>query len=171
LISNSIPQTATISRKDASLSVTYDGDPQFEPIENTAMQYAVNTPTPVIQVDPNSYCACENGVWFNGGAPAGPWTAATAVPPVIYDIPPSNPLYYVTNVYVYGYTPDYVYAGYTPGYFGPCVAPWGGIVWGTGWAYRPWIGRWWYGRPWSYGWGVRFGWTAGGWGFAFGGGF
>jgi uncharacterized protein (TIGR03000 family) len=170
LIANNIPQTATIRRKDAQLAVTYDGDPQFEPIADTPLRYAANTPTPVIQTDANSYYACENGVWFNASTPAGPWAAAPSVPPVIYTIPPSSPVYYVTNCYIYDATPDYIYCGYTPGYFGTCVAPWGGVVWGTGWYYRPWIGRWWYGRPWTYGFGAHFGWSAGGWAFGLGAG-
>jgi hypothetical protein len=36
LIANSIPQTATITRKEAQLQVQYDGDPQFNTIEGTA---------------------------------------------------------------------------------------------------------------------------------------
>jgi uncharacterized protein (TIGR03000 family) len=167
VIANSLPQTARINRKKASLTVNYDGDPKFEPVEDTKLQYAVNSPTPVVQVEPNSYYACENGVWFSSATPTGPWSAAAAVPDAIYDIPPSNPLNYVTNTYIYDSTPDYVDVGYTPGYFGTYVVPWGGVVWGTGWAYRPWIGNWWYGRAWSYGWGARFGWTAGGWGLSF----
>lgn len=168
VIANEIPQTATIKRSEAKLTPTYDGDPQFQPIEDTPLQYAVNSPTPVIRVQPDQYYAAENGVWFTAAAPAGPWAAATVVPPVIYTIPPNSPLNYVTNVYVYGSTPDLVYCGYTPGYYGTCYAPYGCVVYGTGWPYRPWLGRYWYGRPWSYGYAAGFRWTpAGGWGFGF----
>ncbi len=168
IIANSIPQTATIKRSDTTISPVYDGQPSFEPIAETPLQYAANSATPIIQVDPNSYYAIENGVWFNAPAAAGPWAVATAVPPVIYSIPPSNPLYYVTYAQIYGFTPDYVYCGYTPGYFGTCVAPFGCLVYGTGWAYRPWIGSAWYGRPWSYGYGATFRWSpSAGWGFGY----
>jgi len=167
LIANQIPQTATIKRSEAKLTPVYDGQPQFQPIENTSLNYAVNSPTPVIQVDPNSYYAVENGVWFTSPAATGPWVAATSVPPAIYSIPPDAPLYYVTNTYIYDATPDYIYTGYTPGYFGTCVCPEGVVVYGTGWTYRPWIGSSWFGWPWTYGWGVHFDWTAGGWGFGF----
>jgi uncharacterized protein (TIGR03000 family) len=168
LIANSVPQTATIKRSEASLSPVYDGDPQFQPIEGTQLQYAVNSPTPVIQTEPGRYYAVENGVWFTAASPAGLWAVATAVPPAIYTIPPSSPIYYVTNCYVYGYTPDVVYVGYTPGYFGTCVELYGCVVYGTGWRYRPWIGRWWYGRPWTFGYGAGFRWgPAGGWGLGF----
>ncbi len=45
VIANSIPQTATVQRHEASLDVTYDGAPEFKPIAGTPLQYAVNTPT------------------------------------------------------------------------------------------------------------------------------
>ena len=41
-------------------------------IEGTQLQYAVNSPTPVIQVSPQAYYAVENGVWFMATVPAGP---------------------------------------------------------------------------------------------------
>jgi hypothetical protein len=168
VIANSIPQTATIKRADTTISPTYDGQPKLEPIADTPMHYAVNTATPVIQVADNSYYAIENGVWFTAAAAAGPWVVATTVPPVIYSIPPANPLYYVTYAQIYGFTPDYVYCGYTPGYFGTCVAPYGCLVYGTGWNYRPWIGNYWYGRPWSYGYAASVHWSpATGWGLGY----
>ncbi len=167
-LAHQVPQTATIDRSSAKIEPLYDGDPQFEPVDGTQLKYAVNSPTPVVQVNPNSYYACENGVWFTAAAPTGPWAAATEVPPAIYTIPPQSPLYYVTQVYVYGYTPQYVYTGYSPGYLGAYLCPQGVVVYGTGWAFRPWIGRYWFGRPWTYGWGARIGWTPAGWGFGFG---
>ena len=70
------------------------------------MTYAVNTTTPVIYVPGNTYYAVNNGVWFMSANATGPWAVATTVPPVIYTIPPSSPLHYVTYVQVYGYTPE-----------------------------------------------------------------
>jgi uncharacterized protein (TIGR03000 family) len=167
LIANRVPQTAAIKRSEAKIAPVFDGKPQLQPIEGTALQYVVNTPTPIVQVAPDSYYALENGVWFAAPSVEGPWAAAPGVPDAIYTIPTSSPIWYATNAYVYGFTPDYVYVGYTPGYFGTCVAPSGVVVYGTGWNFAPWLGRAWYGRPWTYGWGARFGWTAGGFGFGF----
>jgi hypothetical protein len=48
LIANEIPQTATITRSAAKLTVSYSGTPIFQPIEGTELTYAVNTSTPVI---------------------------------------------------------------------------------------------------------------------------
>ncbi len=170
LLANGVPQTAAIKRSEARIAPVFDGKPQLQPIEGTSLQYVVNTPTPMIQVAPDRCYALENGVWFAAPSLDGPWTVADSVPEAIYGIPTSSPLWYATNAYVYGSTPDYVYAGYTPGYFGTCVAPEGVVVYGTGWNFAPWIGTAWYGRPWTYGWGARFGWTPGGFGFGFGAG-
>ncbi len=60
VIANSIPQTATVERSQASLLITYDGAPEFSPIEGTPLLYAVNTATPVIEVDANSFYSVQN---------------------------------------------------------------------------------------------------------------
>jgi hypothetical protein len=155
VIACSIPQTATINRSSASLTVTYQGPPGFAPIAGTPLSYATNTLTPIVMASPTSYYACEGGVWFAAPNPAGPWIVATAVPKAIYNIPPSCPIHYVTYAYIYGSTPDSVYAGYTPGYNGVYVAPSGTVVYGTGYSYPPVIaGSWWVPCPVTYG----FGW-------------
>ena len=63
----------------------------------------------------------------------------------------SSPLHYVTYVQVYGYTDNVVYVGYTPGYLGTVVDVGGTVVYGTGYAYTPWVGSVWYGAPVTYG--------------------
>ena len=173
LIANSIPQTATITRSEAHLKVDYDGDPQFKPIEGTELEYAVNTATPVIRVDDKNYYAVENAVWFLGPAPVGPWAVATSVPTAIYSIPPSSPLHYVTYVKVYRSTPDVVYVGYTPGYYGTVVSSTTvTVVYGTGWYYPPYVGNYWYGAPYTYGVGVASTWSSGtGWSLTIGVGY
>jgi len=87
VIANSIPQTATVNRLQAALTVNYDnGAPQFQAISGTSLQYAINTPTPVIETGSSSFFAVSNGVWFTAASPMGPWAVATSVPPVIYSI-------------------------------------------------------------------------------------
>ncbi|TBR39523.1 MULTISPECIES: hypothetical protein [Dyella] len=167
LIANAIPQTASVNRKQAKLQLTYDGQPQFKPIDGTSLSYAWNTAVPVIKVTDVSYFAVQNGVWFTSGSPNGPWAVALSVPSVIYAIPPSSPLYYVTYVRVYGYDGDTVYVGYTPGYYGTVVSD-GVVVYGTGYACNPWVADYWYGCPATYGFGVAFGWDPWvGWSFGF----
>lgn len=172
LIANAIPQTATITRSAASLNVNFDGTPQFKPIESTTLMYAANTSIPVIKVDARSYYAVQNGVWFVTNSTVGPWTVATSVPVVIYTIPISSPLHYVTYVKVYGWTPEVVYVGYTPGYYGTVVTSSSVVVYGTGWYYPAYVGAYYYGWPYTYGYGAAFTWgVATGWGLAYGYGY
>jgi hypothetical protein len=152
LIANSIPQTATIPLVNGpKFTPVFDGTPQFQPIQGTTLQYVVNSPTPIIRVDANTYYALTAGVWFVAASMKGPWAVATYVPPVIYTIPPSSRLYYVTYVKVYGSTDKVVYVGYTPGYMGTVVSPDGVVVYGTGYVYDPWVGTVYYPVPVTYG--------------------
>ena len=173
LIANSIPQTATISRSETHLQIEYDGEPQFKQIKGTELQYAVNTATPVIRVADKNYYAVENAVWFVGPSPSGPWAVASEVPDVIYRIPPDAPLHYVTYVKIYGSTPQSVHIGYTPGYYGSVVSSsTTTVVYGTGWYYPPYVGRYWYGAPYTYGVGVATTWSISeGWSLTFGVGY
>lgn len=152
VIANSVPQTASVARSGGpNFAPVFDGAPQWVPISGTPLTYAINTPAPVIQVTPTSYYAVTGGVWFTSATPSGPWTVASSVPEVIYTIPTSSPIHYVTYVRVYGSSPTEVYVGYTPGYLGTVVSTDGVVVYGTGYAYSPWIGSVWYGAPTTYG--------------------
>lgn len=157
VLANSIPQTATVKRKEAKLTVKYDGKPDFKPIEGTPMKYAVNTSLPVIAVAPDAFFCVANAVWFAAKSPMGPWVVATEVPPVIYTIPISSPIHYVTYVHIYGYTDDVVYVGYTPGYYGTVVSATGTVVYGTGYSYPVYAGETTYvAQPATYGYGAGF---------------
>jgi hypothetical protein len=174
LIANSVPQTATITRSEAKLTVQYDGKATFEPIEGTSMSYAKNTSAAVIKVSDENYNCVEAGVWFKARSPEGPWVVADTVPSEIYDIPPSSPVYNVTYVRVYNSTPKVVYVGYTPGYYGTVVsATTRTVVYGTGWYYPPYISSAvWYGWPYTYGVGAGFTYSENtGWSFGFGYGY
>ena len=152
VIENSIPQTATVPLKNGpKYTPQFDGPPQFVPVAGTPLTYVTNSHVPVIQVSPNAFYSVTAGVWFTAPQLTGPWVVATSVPPVIYTIPPSSPIYYVTYVRIYEATPQVVYVGYTPGYLGTVVAPWGTVVYGTGYAYTPWVGTYWYAPPYTYG--------------------
>ena len=155
-IANTVPQVATVARSAAHLEITYDGSPVFQEIQGTTLQNAVNSPVPVVRVSENSFYALDNGVWFVASSPFGPWTVTSYVPAVIYSIPVSSPLHYVTYVRVYDSTPEVVYVGYTPGYVGSYLSSDNVVVYGSGWAYRPWIGSVWYGAPVTWGFGFSF---------------
>ncbi len=158
MISNSIPQTATVDKSQASFTATYDGEPKFKAISNTNLQYAVNASAPVIQ-DGDVFYACEKAVWYESSSPNGPWAVATHVPDEIYAIPSNSPVYNVTYVKVYDEDADDVTFGYTPGYFGVYDSYWGCPVYGSGWWYSPRIGNYWYAPPFTFGYGAGFGWS------------
>ncbi len=152
VIENSIPQTATVPRKGGpTFAAHFDGAPQWENIPGTTIAYARNAPVPVLRTAADGYYAVRAGIWFRAAAPSGPWSIATSVPAAIYAIPPSSPLFYVTFVRIYAATADVVSTGYTPGYLGALVAPTGTVVYGTGYAYAPWLGSAWYPGPTTYG--------------------
>ncbi len=97
VISNSIPQTATVPLKNGpTFTPNFDGPPQYAPIEGTSLSYVSNSSEPVIEVAPKRYYAVVAGVWFTATQITGPWTIATSVPAAIYTIPPASPIYYVT---------------------------------------------------------------------------
>jgi hypothetical protein len=155
LIANSIPDTTRVPRSTQMQPPQIDGEPRLRSISGTPLSYVENSGTPIIKVDDHAWFACQNGVWFSAGSLSGPWVVATSVPAVIYTIPPSSPLHYLTYVRVYAADGDYVDEGYTPGYFGAETED-GVVVYGTGYYYEPWVGYNWYGYPvtWGCGWGV-----------------
>ena len=163
LLEQSIPQTATIDRKEAKVDVKYDGNPKFEKIEGTEMLYAVNTDKTVLLINNKYYCV-DNAVWFVSDKATGPWEVSVIRPEEVDEIPPEAPVYNVKYVYVYDYTPTVVHVGYLPGYTYSYV--YGGVVvYGTGYYYRPWYGHYYYPRPVTYGFGVHYS-PYTGWGFS-----
>ena len=152
LIQNSIPQTAAVPRTNGPIfSPVFDGAPQLRPVEGTPLQYVVNSPDAILQVEASSYYAVQAGIWFAASRLTGPWVVAATVPAVVYTIPTSSPLHYVTYVQIYRATPTTVYVGYTQGYLGTVVAPDGVVVYGTGYPYSPWVGAVYYPVPVTYG--------------------
>ncbi len=151
LSANGIPQTAAVKRIGGpTFAPKFDGAPQLAPVDGTSLQCVVNSPTPMIQVNPNDFYAVRNGVWFTSPALGGPWVVAATLPAAISAIPPSSPLHFVTYVQIFSATIGFVYEGYTPGYLGSIATPEGVVVHGTGYGYPPWIGSAWYPAPATY---------------------
>lgn len=162
-----IPQTARVDRNSVDLKVIYQGSPEFERIDGTNVEFSRNASADVLRID-GYYHVCDNGVWYEGPTPDGPWEVSTVVPEEVRQIPPSSPVYNVRYVYIYDHTPDIVYMGYTPGYLGSYVQH-GVVIYGTGYYYRPWP-VFWRPRPWTWGFGMYYdpwvGWGfGGGWGY------
>ncbi len=165
LLEQSVPQTATVDRKTATVEVQYDGDPKFEKIDATKVAYALNSDKTVLQIDKTFYCI-DNGIYFESTKATGPWKVSTKRPDEVDEIPPSSPVYNVKYVYIYDSTPEVVYVGYLPGYTASYV--YGGVVvYGTGYYYQPWYHHYYYPRPVTYGFGIHYS-TYGGWGFSYG---
>ncbi len=133
-----IPQTATVSKTVQAPEVTYSGDaPEFQPIEKTGVQRAVNTDKDILKVG-DLYYMCFQGVWFMSRAPTGPWAVTGEVPKQIYEIPVSSPSHAVTYVTVEESNDDAVVFATTMAFTGMMVA-WGCVVWGSGYYYPPYV--------------------------------
>ena len=174
LIANAIPQTATVKRSKATLTVALRRRAAIQADRRHAAAVCVQHRGAGDPGRRQRYYAVRQRRLVHGrlGRP-GPWSVATNVPAVIYSIPTSSPLHYVTYVRVYGSNGDEVYVGYTPGYYGTVVSN-GVVVYGTGYSVQP-MGRrvlvrlpgdLRHGRVFGYDW---VGWTFGyGWGWACG---
>jgi hypothetical protein len=84
----------------------------MQPIPGTRLNYVANASVPVIQIDINNWYAVQNGVWFYATDATGPWTVTNKVPPEIYTIPPSVPIYRAIHSRVMSTSTDVTYYGY-----------------------------------------------------------
>jgi hypothetical protein len=134
-----IPQTARVSKTVAAPEVAYHGGtPQFEPIQPTTVQRAVNTDKDILKVG-DLYYMCFQGVWFMSTTATGPWAVTGEVPNQIYEIPVSSPSYNVTHVTVEDDDDDAVVYATAAAFTGVMIG-WGCAVWGTGYYYPPYYG-------------------------------
>ena len=134
-----VPQTARVNKKTMKApDVAYQGDPKFQPIEKTTLEYAVNTDKQIIKFG-DLYYMCFQGVWFMSKSATGPWEVATSIPKEIYGIPSSSPAHNVTYVTVEDDDDEWVTFAAVAAYTGVMVA-WGCAVWGTGWYHPPYWG-------------------------------
>ena len=145
-----IPQTARVNKKEMKApEVQYQGEPEFQKIEKTKVERAVNTDKSIIKVG-DMYYMCYEGVWFMGSTPNGAWTVASKVPGEIYEIPISSPANNVTYVTVQDDDDEWATFATAAMYTGVMVA-WGCAVWGSGWYYPPYYGGFYGGYPRYYG--------------------
>jgi hypothetical protein len=136
-----VPTTVIVDRAqaEAQVKVSYDGEPQFKPIESTSLSYASNTQDKIIQVG-DLYYLCFQGVWFMSTTPQGPWKTADLVPQEIYTIPASSPVYNVTYVTQTTTPSGETEASSTAGYLGMFiigVAVGSTVCYGSGYYYPP----------------------------------
>lgn len=132
-----VPQTAAVARGEVDISVEYDGEPIYEPVDGTGLVYIENTGSTVILSD-GLYYLVEDGVWYVAPSANGPWQVSDHRPVQVDTILPTSRVYNAKYVHVYDSTPSVVYVGYTPGYIGSYVYH-NTIVYGSGWYYSPWV--------------------------------
>ena len=109
-----LPAWQVSSAKPGITNLTYSlgGDPVLKPIPGTQLNYVANASVPMIQVDINNWYAVQEGVWFHASEATGPWTITRNIPPEIYAIPPSTPIYHAIQSRAISSSTDVVYYGY-----------------------------------------------------------
>jgi hypothetical protein len=155
-----LPQQRTVNADDAAaLQVVYAGDPRFEAIEGTTLERALNSPGYVFRHN-NLYYLCHDAAWFLSRSPDGPWSIAYRVPDEIYDIPATDPAYFVTFVRPSAQEnaeTERATFEFNSGYLGDFSTGLT-VVQGTGWYYSPWMGvdpmgmPVYWSHPYTYGW-------------------
>ena len=134
-----VPQTARVTKTLEAPEVVYQGGaPEFQPIETTSVQRAVNTDKDILKIG-DLYYMCFQGVWFMSKTATGPWSVTGEVPKQVYEIPVSSPSHAVTYVTVEDDDDDAVVFATAAAYTGVMIA-WGCAVWGTGYYYPPYVG-------------------------------
>jgi len=111
-VSASTSAIVAANARTAQLSVILGGDPVLEPIPGTQLNYVANASVPIIQVDINNWYAVQSGVWFYATEVTGPWTVTSQVPPQIYAIPPTAPIYHAIQSRAISTSNDVVYYSY-----------------------------------------------------------
>jgi hypothetical protein len=161
----SVPNTTALDvNTPPKLQVAYNGEPKFQAIPATTVQYATNSANAIFLVNGTYYC-CDQGVWYSSNTANGPWAYCTNVPAAIYTIPPSHPTHNVTYVTVQSSTPTTVVYTQTAGYSGEYVAANGVLMFGAGMIVGALINDHYhdhYPVPYSYGWGARYNYGYGG---------
>lgn len=140
VIQTKVPTSGRVSKSQLKApAVVFQGEPQFEPINDTMLSRAVNTDKQIVKYG-DTYYMCYQGVWFTSGSPTDYWVVASNVPDDIYNIPPNSPSYNITYVTVTDDDPndDWVTNSYTSGYTGEVVDD-GVAVSGTGYDYDPYV--------------------------------
>jgi hypothetical protein len=136
-----VPTTVIVNhaQAEAQVKVSYDGEPQFKPIESTSLSYASNTQEKIIKVG-DLYYLCFQGVWFMSTTSQGPWKTADSVPKEIYTIPPSSPVHNVTYVTQTTTASGETESSSTAGYLGMFIigaAVGATVAYGSGYYYPP----------------------------------
>jgi len=144
----------TVKRIPRQLNHFFKMPLQFLPLKNTRIEYAVNTVMPILKFQ-NKYYTCISAVWYSSKDLQQKWKVATKIPDIIYKIPPTSFLYYITFVKIAEVDEQKVEFAYTAGYEHSFVEN-GSIVYGTGYQYLSMWKNHWYPRPRTYGYNIAY---------------
>lgn len=136
-------------------AVVYDGEPDFQAIEDSTVARAVNTADQVLLVA-GVYYLCREGIWYSAASPQGSWTATADIPPAIYEIPPASPSFAVTDVKASSSSSDDITYTSTGASTSGTYVSGGVVVLSTGWYYPPYLGGFYYPYYPSYGHGQHY---------------
>ena len=67
------------------------GEPKFQKIADTDLEYAVNTGQPVFK-EGAKYYAVDQGVWYEADSPNGPWVVSVSPPQQVDSTRPATPI-------------------------------------------------------------------------------
>lgn len=141
LLESMLPLKKSVSiSEQLTLTDIYEGEPVFERIASTDILRAVNSPYDLFDIG-GSYYLCLDALWYQGASAMGPWTPATSIPDVVYDIPAESPAYAVTQVVVSNASEGSVVYSATDSYFSGVFNAYGMPVYGTGWSYPAYFGE------------------------------
>ncbi len=145
VISNSIPQTATVPlRNGPKFTPSFDGPPQVRADSRTPLSHVINSSEPVVQVTPSAYYAVgRRGSGSLRRSSPGPGRSRL----------PCRSRYTIRRLRrcstssvraVYEATPSYVQRGTRPATWARWCRRTVRSFYGTGYVYSPWIGSVWY---------------------------
>ena len=141
VIANEIPQMATVDRSKARFTPVIDGAARSSSRSPTRRSATCST-----RPRRSSWCRRASGTPSRtaSGSARPPRSAPGWSPPrcrpVVYSIPPSSPLYYVTHVRVYDVDTRVRRGRLHAGLSRDGVTPAASVVYGTGYTYAPYIG-------------------------------
>ncbi len=83
------PPKIIFSETPAAL-ITFDGDPQLHPVENSTYQRVVNTPALIFQAKSGPAWLYNGRIWYQAPRPIGPWQPVAQVPGDVRSLVPPD---------------------------------------------------------------------------------
>lgn len=121
---------------DSSVSVIYDGGPEFASLPGSELFVAQNSDLPVFSFR-DDYYTLRDAIWYKSHQFNGPWEISTQTPPGIDQLLVNSPFYYARYVHITDTSGTQVKTGFTGGYLHTYIQD-NVVVFGTGNIYDHW---------------------------------